>query len=87
MSAAPVVTHRHIAHAAHDFYSGLPLWDLDMWDVQGRRSAPRPVGVPADTEYDSGFIGMDCLPYSRYTRKAPASPGRCARCTKEKPQK
>ncbi len=77
--AAP--TYQVERHAAHDLFTGAPLHDLETWTVLGDFGA-RP-GDALGAEYHHGFLGRDGKMYSVFTRRAPASQGRCERCPRQ----
>jgi hypothetical protein len=67
------VTYTREAHAAHCFFTGRPLHDLERWEVQQAWSDPKPAGVPLDAEKDVGFLDQDGAQHVVFTRLAPAS--------------
>jgi hypothetical protein len=76
-------------HAAHDYYTGAPLHDLERWDVtlaNGTSAMPiysgihaahhgtAAIGVPPDAEYHSGYLDRAGRLHRIYVRRVtPAS--------------
>jgi hypothetical protein len=52
-----VTTYRVTEHAAHCFFTGKPLHDLESWDAEVKSfSEPRPSDVPAHAERSHGYL-------------------------------
>jgi hypothetical protein len=70
-------------HAAHDPYTGRPLYDLQWFHVRAplRSGGPqRPAELPVDAEHHSGFRDKHGAQVWLFVcRVAPRSPS-CARC-------
>jgi hypothetical protein len=75
MSLQPTI---HV-HAAHDYRTGRPLWDLESWDVAGPREDRPPPGIPPDARYSHGYVTLS-EQRSVYTRKLAPSPVPCPHC-------
>lgn len=76
---------RRAVHAAH-YGHGHPAkgHDLEEWDVihpvKPSRALLEDAGVPFDVEYHSGYIDHEGRQHWLFVRRAPLSPGKCARC-------
>jgi hypothetical protein len=67
-------------HAAHDPYTGQPLWDLECWDVVQDYGAPRPACVPTNATQDYGYLDSAGRQHVVYRRRAPADASTCTFC-------
>lgn len=65
---------RHV-HAAHDYFTGKPLHDLEQWDIPATGDTPpaRFPGLPAGAEYHSGYLAEDRSRRWLYVLRVPPS--------------
>lgn len=77
------IVYSRAVHAAHNYYGGAPLWDLEQWDAVQERDEPRPSDVPEDASRHIGYVDTEGRQHVVYVRKAPPSEKRCSRCRHE----